>query len=130
MAKELPPDLMVRRENDVKYGKWILRKTFENKIPVEITWRQKSPMQDGSGTNQLPDFFNGVISDEEYLEKKKRIKKDFGVTIRSKESMHYFQIFQEVYSMEQSPENQNCCPFCLSVTENSKFCRMCGAFPI
>ena len=27
-----------------------LRKTFEPYIPEQITWREKSPMQEGSGT--------------------------------------------------------------------------------
>lgn len=130
MAHRLPPNLMVRMERGVKYGKWILRKIFENKIPAEITWRQKSPMQEGSGTGQLPSFFNEIINDEEFVKKKNEIKKEFGVTIRTKESMHYFQIFHELYNLEQSPENQTCCPFCLTTTENSRFCRMCGAFPI
>lgn len=130
LAWELPPNLMVHTENDIKFGKWILRKTFERKIPEKIAWRQKSPMQDGSGTNQLTDFFNGVISDEDYLKKKNKTKKDYDITIRSKESMFYFDIYQKLYRLEQGSNVENRCPYCLFKTKNSKFCRMCGAFPI
>ena len=33
-----------------------LRKTFEKYIPQQIAWREKSPMQDGSGTAGINKF--------------------------------------------------------------------------
>ncbi len=56
-AKSLPVNLKVKTEEGRKHGKWILRKTFEKKIPFQIAWREKSPMQDGSGTSGLTNFF-------------------------------------------------------------------------
>ncbi|MDE1867782.1 MAG: asparagine synthase C-terminal domain-containing protein, partial [Thaumarchaeota archaeon] len=52
-AKSIPSELKVHDENGKKYGKWILRKTFEKTLPQSITWRDKIAMQDGSGTNGL-----------------------------------------------------------------------------
>jgi len=129
-AKEIPSDLKVRNENTTKYGKWILRKTFENKIPRQITWREKSPMQDGSGTAGLSNLFDSVISDEVFLEKKKRVKESDDVTIRTKESMHYYEIYRKLHGKLENKHEVKSCPFCNFNTENSKFCRMCGAFPI
>jgi len=74
-AKEIPSDLKVRNKDTVRYGKWILRKAFENKIPQQITWREKSPMQEGSGTVGLSNLFDSVISDQVFLEKKKKTRK-------------------------------------------------------
>ena len=131
-GKNIPTKLLVNSHNNVIYGKWILRKTFENKIPSQITWREKSPMQDGSGTNGLTDLFDSIIPDTVFEEKKKNIEETDGVIIRSKESLHYYEIYRKFF---EKPENRHHtelqCPYCKhSIKEKSKFCRMCGAFPI
>jgi len=130
-AKSIPTNLKVKTEGNKRYGKWILRKTFENKIPVQIAWREKSPMQDGAGTKALTNFFDVMISDKEFSEKKQRIEKESGIKIRSKESLHYFEIYKEIHGLSNSVKTKGItCPSCHFNTENFKFCRMCGAFPI
>lgn len=130
-ANCVPTNLKVKTENDKKYGKWILRKTFENKIPFQIAWREKSPMQDGAGTKGLSSLFDTMISDEIFSEKKKIIEKESNITIRSKESLHYFEIYKKMCGLSDNTKNTEIsCPYCHFTTENSKFCRMCGAFPI
>src|SRR6476660_1104746 len=62
-AKSIPADLKVHEEKGKKFGKWILRKSFEGIVPDEIVWREKSAMQDGSGTAGLTSFFGNNISD-------------------------------------------------------------------
>jgi len=130
-AKSIPIKLKVNTKNDKKYGKWILRKIFESKIPVQIAWRNKSPMQDGAGTQGLSGLFENIISDEVFSEKKKTIKKESNIRIRSKESLHYFEIYKNMYGLSDNAKKmENSCPYCHFDTVNSKFCRMCGAFPI
>ena len=130
-AKNIPVNLKVRPENDKKYGKWILRKTFEGKIPNQIVWREKSAMQDGAGTAGLTNFFNLIINEKIYSEKKKRIEQKDGIKIRSKESMHYYEIYKKLHGLSQNKSFlPGSCPYCHFNTENSRFCRMCGAFPI
>ena len=130
-AKNIPVNLKVRPENDKKYGKWILRKTFEGKIPNQIVWREKSAMQDGAGTASLTNFFNLIINEKIYLEKKNRIEQKDGIKIRSKESMHYYEIYKKLHGLSQNKSFlPGSCPYCHFNTENSRFCRMCGAFPI
>ena len=87
-------------------------------------------MQDGSGTNHLTSLFNCMMNDDTYFEKRNKIKKDYNVSIRSKESMYYFEIFKDLHDFDQSQDHEGSCPYCHYKTENSKFCRMCGAFPI
>lgn len=128
-AKTIPSEFKIRNEGNKKYGKWILRKTFEKNIPMQIAWREKSPMQDGSGTVGLSTLFNSVISEQLFLEKKKKIIESDGITIRSKESMHYYEIYRKFYDAPIKT-SENSCPYCNFNVENSKFCRMCGAFPV
>ncbi len=129
-SKIVPSEFKVRNENAKKYGKWILRKTFEKYIPMQIAWREKSPMQDGAGTVGLTNLFDSVINDQLFLEKKKKILESDGVTIRTKESMHYYEIYRRLYGVPTKKQETNSCPYCNFSVENSKFCQMCGAFPI
>jgi asparagine synthase (glutamine-hydrolysing) len=129
-AKKIPSSLKVRNEDTKRHGKWILRKTFEEKIPQQIAWREKSPMQDGSGTVGLSNLFDSVISDQVFLEKKKKAKETDKVTIRTKESMHYYEIYRNLFGIPVKMQGVNSCPFCNFNVENSRFCRLCGAFPI
>ncbi|MFB5629817.1 MAG: asparagine synthase C-terminal domain-containing protein, partial [Nitrosarchaeum sp.] len=129
-SKTIPSDLKVRDEGKKRQGKWILRKTFEKKIPTQIVWREKSPMQDGSGTIGLSNLFDSVINDKSFLEKKKTIEKTDGVIIRTKESMYYYEIYRNLFGVPSKNHNGSSCPYCNFNIENSKFCRMCGAFPV
>jgi asparagine synthase (glutamine-hydrolysing) len=128
-AKKIPSALKVKKERNTIHGKWILRKTFEKIIPPQIVWREKSPMQEGSGTSELSNLFTLVINDDVFLEKKKKIAED-GVIIRTKESMHYYEIYKNLYGVPPKSEGTSSCPYCNFDVTHSKFCRMCGAFPI
>jgi len=130
LAKEIPANLKVKNEKEKRHGKWILRKTFEKHIPHQIAWREKSAMQDGSGTAGLTNLFNSVINEEKFVEKKLITEKEDEVIIRSRESMHYYEIFKKLFGSPIDKNAENTCPYCKHKVENSKFCRMCGAFPI
>lgn len=130
-AKSLPAERLVNTHEGKRYGKWILRKAFEDAIPTSITWRQKSPMQDGAGTHGLTEFFDRVIPDSVFASKVKKIKKDDGVTIRSKESLQYYEIFTKHHRIPEAGADTTPCPDCgFGIEGRSRFCRMCGRFPI
>jgi len=129
-AKKIPVNLKVKEEDGKRHGKWILRKTFEKKIPKQIAWREKSPMQDGSGTAGLTELFNSIIGEEQFVEKKLTVEKEDGVVIRSRESMHYYEIFKKLFGVPENSKSGESCPYCKHNVGKSKFCRMCGAFPI
>ncbi|NNM02063.1 MAG: asparagine synthase, partial [Nitrosopumilus sp.] len=130
LSEEIPVNLKVNEKDGKRYGKWILRKAFEKKIPHQIAWREKSPMQEGSGTEGLTNLFNSIIGEEQFVEKKLTVEKTDGVVIRSRESMHYYEIFKKLYGSPVDSKSEKICPYCKHIVEESKFCRMCGAFPI
>jgi asparagine synthase (glutamine-hydrolysing) len=129
-AKNLEPKDLVGTHDGKKFGKFILRKTFDGMIPQSIAWRQKSPMQEGAGTQGLTEFFENTIPDEVFFQKIKRIKSDYNITIRTKESMHYYEIFKKYHKLNNSKSGTSCPDCQYAIEENSKFCRMCGRFPI
>jgi len=132
LAMELDVDLKVRTERGVVWGKWVLRKAFENIIPRQLAWRLKAPIEVGTGTAILPSLFNSRISDPEFSEKKTRYLDEDRVIIRSKEHLFYYEIFRsEVGIPYTANSNLKTCPDCGSnAEEGASFCRTCGAYPI
>jgi len=130
LAKKIPVDLKVRNEGETRYGKWILRKMFEKKIPDQIIWRKKAALQDGSGTAGLTNLFESIIQEKIFEEKKKKIQDSDGVIIRTRESMYYYEIFKKYHKIEVSNSPKEC-PYCkCGLEQDTKFCQMCGSFPI
>ena len=131
-AKSIPGDLKVREENGKKYGKWVLRKAFEDVLPKSIVWREKSAMQNGSGTNNLASFFENTIKDSVFDTKAKSHFEKDGVKLKSKESLFYYELYRKYYDPPALlGSSKSRCPDCQGVVdEGSHFCRMCGSFPI
>ena len=130
LANKIPVNFKVKNEKEKRHGKWILRKTFEEYIPQQIAWRVKSPMQEGAGTSGLTELFNSVIAEEKFVESKLTTEKEDDVVIRSRESMHYYEIFKKLFGSPVNSNAEHTCPYCKYDVGKSKFCRMCGAFPI
>ena len=88
-------------------------------------------MQDGSGTGGLTKMFDSVITDDIFEEKTKKIRNDDNVTIRTKESLHYYEVYKENFKIPESNDGNNSCSDCnTELSTDSKFCRMCGKFPL
>ena len=131
LVETLPINHLVNEKNGIKFGKWVLRKAFENDLPSSIIWRKKTPMQDGSGTAGLTKMFDSVITDDIFEEKTKKIKNEDNVRIRTKESLHYYELYKENFKIPEYTNGNNQCSDCnAEIVSNSKFCRMCGRFPI
>ncbi len=129
-SDEIPVSKKINLKDGRKFGKWILRETFENNLPKNIIWREKSPMQDGSGTANLTNLFNTIITDDIFSQKRTKILEEDGVYIRSKESLHYYECFRKSNSVIDSNSDKKCPDCNYEINQDSKFCRMCGKFPI
>jgi asparagine synthase (glutamine-hydrolysing) len=131
-ARKIPSSFKIRKEKGKKYGKWILRKAFENYLPKSIIWREKSAMQDGSGTSGITYFLDNLIPDTIFNEKSKYYFNKEKVILGSKESLYYYQIFRKFYDINFKVESSKTkCPKCnYPLKFSSHFCRMCGSYPI
>jgi asparagine synthase (glutamine-hydrolysing) len=133
-AKKLPVKLKVNVENGIKYGKWILRKAYAELIPKEVIWRSKAPLEQGTGTWVLPDYFNKEIATEDFEEKKKLYLDKDDVILSSKEQLVYYELFRKRFGRPSEVYNDTTgkqCPNCKGyVKTNIGFCRICGTYPI
>lgn len=129
-AGRLPVRHMVGVHQDRTYGKMIIRKSLQDHMPRQITWRPKTPMQDGAGTTGMTSLFSRIITDTEFHAKQKRIMEQDGVRVRTKESAIYYETFRRFFKPDRK-DAPDACPDCGHVTDHdSRFCRMCGRFPI
>ncbi len=130
LAGRLDPSVLVVEQGGQKWGKWIVRKAFEDLLPSQITWRVKTPIEYGCGTTTLPQVFDKRISDEEFREKREHIRVVDHVTIRDKEHLVYYEIFHRVFG-DRPETSSRTCPQChYEVRSDATFCRTCGAYPI
>jgi asparagine synthase (glutamine-hydrolysing) len=134
-AKKIPIKYKINMYNGVKYGKWILRKAYEDVIPHDAIWRPKAPLEAGTGTETLRTYFNDTFTPEEFTEKVTKIKEQDDVIIPDQETLLYYQHFRKVFGVpkEVFPQTPGAiqCPKCKSwqVTK-IQFCKKCGAYPI
>jgi asparagine synthase (glutamine-hydrolysing) len=131
-AMNLDPRYNVQEERGEVWGKWILRKAYEDVLPPEIRWRDKNPIEVGSGTTILPKYLAKKISDSEFAAKKKKILETDNVTIRDKEQLVYYEAYREFVGVPHAKDpDARTCPQCNSnVAANAVVCRTCGAYPI
>ena len=133
-AKKLPMKFKINIHNGVKYGKWILRKAYEDAIPKNVIWRTKAPLEQGTGTEIFRTIFDKELSDKDFTDKKKTILQQDSVKIRDKEQLLYYEYFRERFGKPSDvyPDNGGTqCPYCKSYVKTKiKFCKVCGAYPI
>ena len=133
-AKKLPLRLKINFEKTTQYGKWLLRKAYEDVIPREVIWRPKMALEKGTGTVTLQEVFSKKISDEEFGEKKQNYFEGDDVRLLDKEQMFYYDIFRKQYGTpsEAYPEKEGRqCPKCKGYVKTKiGFCKICGNYPI
>lgn len=130
-AMSVNPKLKVREENGRMYGKWILRKAFEGKLPADVLWRSKMPIEQGSGTSRLSNHFASRMSDGEFEAQKGRCLEQDGVRIKDREQLSYYQAFKQEFGIPRGMgEGAKKCKGCGAwLIQAMNYCRICGAFP-
>jgi len=133
-AMKLPIKLKINETNGVKFSKWIMRKAYEDVLPKDVVWRPKAPLEEGTGTAVLRTFFNDMIPDKEFEEKKKQILAKDDVIIADKEQLLYYEHFRKKFGKPKDvfPNKGGIqCPKCKSCVKTKiQFCKVCGAYPI
>jgi asparagine synthase (glutamine-hydrolysing) len=117
-ALEISPELKVKDG----VGKYILRKSFEDLIPVEIVWRRKEPIEYGSGSTELHEIINNMVTDEEFQSAVKIID----IKFINKEHFFYWRIYNQVVGkIPKAKNNEIECP-CCGAGMGTYHCPTCG----
>lgn len=96
----IPPQYRIREENGKKIEKWIFRKAFESDIPEQVVWRTREAFSKGSGSGALLTLhFEQAITDSEFSR-----ARDQHPFIRSKEELHYFNLFASYFGKGKAVE--------------------------
>ncbi|MBS7655591.1 asparagine synthase [Candidatus Bathyarchaeota archaeon] len=124
LALKIPSKLKITKRKGVTYGKYILRKAFENLLPAEIIWRDKNPIEVGSESIKLSEIFQAT--QEEFNELSKIVK------LNSLEQAYYFKIYLKEVGEIPKPKNREkqCLKCGGGVPVNRNYCKICGAYPI
>ncbi|KAK9764328.1 hypothetical protein K7432_008257 [Basidiobolus ranarum] len=86
-SKTLTKDEKVSMHDNFQHGKFILRQAFPDTVSV---WRVKEPIEVGSGTTILPQYFNERISPEELSRQQAEILEQDKIEIRDAEQLFYY----------------------------------------
>lgn len=123
-GKALDTDCKIRKENGAVWGKWILRKAFEDTLPKEILWQSKRPLEYGSGMIRLRGIITGMVTDEDF----ERGKREYTVKFWNKEHFYYYRIYRDVVGEIPEPrEGEKACACCgAGIPRGAFHCRICG----
>ncbi|MDI6811454.1 MAG: asparagine synthase-related protein [archaeon] len=128
-ALEIDSGLKIKEKNRRRYGKWILRKAFEEELG-EVAWREKDPIEFGSGTTKLRDVIRRDISDTEF----ERKKREYEMKFMNKEHLFFYEIYKTVVGEIPRPEGKEkrVCPLCKAGLPANRFhCNICGfSYPL
>ncbi|MEW5691711.1 MAG: asparagine synthase-related protein [Candidatus Hydrogenedentota bacterium] len=121
-ALSINPELKLRRENTKIWGKWILRKAFEDILPKEIIWQNKRALEIGSGMSKIREIISRKITDEEFKENRYPMK------FINKEHLYYYKVYKDVVGEIQKPgSDEKPCPGCGAGIKLRGFhCKVCG----
>jgi asparagine synthase (glutamine-hydrolysing) len=121
LALAIPPELKVREENGVRFGKWILRKAFEGDLPPHLCWQNKRPIEVGSGFRRLRETVTEMITDE-----------DWAAPVRffTCDQPYYYRLYRQVVGKIPPPApGETACPACgAGMPPEARHCRVCGYY--
>jgi asparagine synthase (glutamine-hydrolysing) len=121
-ALEVEPHWKRVTEEGRTWGKWILRKAFESYLPQQLIWREKAPIEYGSGTTELRKLLSNKVSDFEAKKRKYEIK------FINKEHLFYYEVYREVVGeVPLAKEGEERCPCCGAAMPQPGHCPTCGA---
>jgi asparagine synthase (glutamine-hydrolysing) len=124
LALEIDPHWKVANEKGRIWGKWILRQAFQGRLPQQIIWRQKTPIEQGSGTSELRRLISAQVSDFEVK------KREYGIRFINKEHLFYYEVYREVVGeIPLAKEGEQRCPCCGAAAIEPGYCPTCGVSP-
>lgn len=105
LAMKIDPTLKIRKLQEERIEKWILRKAFEGTgyLPDEILWRSKVQYTQGAGCESIGQRLAEQEIDHDEFQ---RIKdQNPGAIINSREAAYYYKIFRQFHPQDSILES-------------------------
>lgn len=121
---KIPTTLKIKIVEGRVWGKWILRKTFEDLLPKEIIWQNKRPLEYGSGMTRLRGIITSRVDEDEFIE----TINSSSINFINKEHFYYYKIYKNVFGEIPKPvKGEKACLNCGGgMKKDSSHCRICG----
>jgi len=127
-ALRIPCEFKVREgDHGTTWGKWILRKSYEKMLPDAVLWREKEPIEVGSGFSNLRSF---IIENEMHL-KLDTHRHERMPSFLAPEQAYFYNIYlEEIGDIPQPNDGEKSCSFCRAgIPKEANHCRVCGGYP-
>jgi asparagine synthase (glutamine-hydrolysing) len=114
------------------WGKFILRKCFEEDIGKEITWRAKRAQERGANITPITNVISEAFDDDRFVFENRKAM-DEGVMIRNREHLYYYLLYRRKFPAPRMDDEdfKFRCPKCLCpFTWEGSYCRTCGSYPV
>ncbi len=124
LCRKIKKEHKIKRENNRVWGKWILRKAFEDILPGNIIWQEKRPLEIGSGMTRIREIVSSRIDDDEF----KKVSHSSSMHFINKEHYYYYTIYRKVVGDIPVPRSgEKVCPGCgTGINPSSFHCKVCG----
>lgn len=124
LALKMPIELKIKEDSRTVWGKWALRKAFEEVLPQKIIWQSKRPLESGSGMEKIREVLNSKVSDADW----KHASETLPIKFINREHYYYYTVYKNVVGDIPKPEiGENECAGCGAGIKKNKFhCKICG----
>jgi asparagine synthase (glutamine-hydrolysing) len=100
----VPTEFKLYREGALAVEKWILRKAFEDLLPVEVAWREKQKFAEGAGSAHIFEQMAAAeITDEQFQAERQQLLDETGHRIHSKEALYFYRVFRRFFKPSVVP---------------------------
>jgi asparagine synthase (glutamine-hydrolysing) len=114
------------------WGKFVLRKCFEQELGEDIAWRSKRAQERGANITPIIGTINEAFDDDKFLIEKTTALSE-GVSIRDKEHLYYYLLYRRKFPPPGTgyKGSEPRCPNCLCQFKwQGRYCRTCGSHPV
>ena len=105
---------------------------MEGDLPDRFVWREKLPIEYGSGTTILRKWLAEPADKRAFVRAKPAVLTRDGIRLRDPEQWHYYKIYRRLFGPPKPARSG--APFCVACRSRlghpeSRFCTTCGEWP-
>ena len=123
-ASRVPLECRIGVRDGVRWGKYLMRLYLESRGFKEVAWRSKTPVNMGSGVNEILKEWASMVGDEDIA----RVVREAGFEPPSRQHAYLYKVMVGLGAQPPEPcsDERSRCPVCGRCLQG-RHCRFCGA---